>query len=91
VPTDLDCLYGAGGWFGGDGGHGGAGGPGGGGGGGWGGPSIGIFKVGSSQITALAGSTITVGAGGPGGAGGGPVVSPVSAGQAGIAKEIYAA
>jgi hypothetical protein len=56
-----------------------------GGGGGAGGPSIGIFKGGSSTAT-VTGSTIEVGTGGAGGPGGGP--SPLLVGPpAGIAGE----
>ena len=65
---------------GGNGGTGGPGGHGGGGGGGLGGPSIGVFKAGTSTAT-VTGSTVLHGAAGAGGIGGG--ISPVQGATAG--------
>jgi len=75
---------------GGDGGFGGAGGRGGGAGGGAGGPSIGIFRGGTSTATLKGASKSTGGTPGAGGAGGGSGPGGVGgAGAAGIAKPVY--
>jgi hypothetical protein len=71
---------------GGSGGAGGAGGHGGGGGGGLGGPSVGIFRVGSSSQSVDDTSTVRFGTGGAGGAGGsGGASGPGGAGTPGFA------
>jgi len=75
---------------GGDGGFGGAGGRGGGAGGGAGGPSIGIFRGGTSTATLKGASKSTGGTPGAGGAGGVSGPGGVGgAGAAGIAKPVY--
>jgi hypothetical protein len=73
--------------FGGDGGRGGNGGQGGGGGGGAGGPSIGIFKVGTSTAK-IDGTTVAAGTSGPGGAPG-TGGAPAAKAEAGIRAAIY--
>lgn len=69
------------------GGDGGWGGWGGGGGGGAGGPSVGVFKVGTAELT-LTDTNVAFGTAGPGGATG-SVGTPPAPAEAGIAKAIY--
>lgn len=73
---------------GGSGGPGGAGGQGGGGGGGLGGPSVGIFKAGTSSLTVDDSSTVKFGSGSAGGPGGSGGAGPGGAGAAGFAYEV---
>ena len=74
--------------IGGDGGRGGNGGRGGIGGGGAGGPSIGVFKAGTSTAS-LAGTTVASSGSAPGGAGGTGANGSGSAGANGIAQKVY--
>jgi hypothetical protein len=69
------------------GGDGGSGGQGGGGGGGAGGPSVGIFKLGTAQLS-LSDTKVLFGTPGPGGATG-SAGTPTASAEAGIAKATY--
>jgi hypothetical protein len=72
------------------GGLGGAGGAGGPGGGGAGGPSIGVFRAGTSTATIATGAAISFAAGGPGGAGGtSPVLGSAQSGAVGLAVALF--
>jgi hypothetical protein len=72
------------------GGLGGAGGAAGPGGGGAGGPSIGVFRGGTSTATIATGAAISFAAGGPGGAGGtSPVLGTAQGGAVGVAEALF--